>query len=217
MKKILVFFITLLSHAQVSYPIHPLPYYSQDGQDKFLHQTYFQNKKNGTFFEIGAHDGITRSNLYYFEKNLDWKGICVEPHPDRFIELKKNRNCICINGCIFNKIGAKNFLQINGYAEMLSGLTSAYDKKHQKRIDAEIKKFGGEKKTINVSAFTFNQLCKQYNLNHFDIVSIDVEGSEKIILNSIDFNKIIIDFIIVENNYSDNDIRNFLIQKGYIF
>ena len=27
------------------------------------------------------------------ELDLDWKGICVEPHPDAFSRLDKNRNC----------------------------------------------------------------------------------------------------------------------------
>jgi FkbM family methyltransferase len=215
MKKLSLLFLTMICKAQVSYPVSPLPYYSQDGQDRFLHQKFFKNKREGTFFEIGAHDGITRSNLYYFEKNLKWKGICVEPHPDRFNELKKNRNCICINGCIFNNEGTADFLQINGYSEMLSGITVTYDEKHKKRIDSEIKKFGGKKKIIKTPTFTFNQICKKTNFNHFDIVSIDVEGSEKIILKSIDFNEINIDFIIIENNYNGNEIKNFLAKKGY--
>jgi hypothetical protein len=34
--------------------------------------------------EIGAFDGLTMSNTCFFEKELGWKGICVEPNPDTF-------------------------------------------------------------------------------------------------------------------------------------
>jgi hypothetical protein len=37
------------------------------------------NYRNGFYIEMGAHDGIVNSNTYYYEKNLNWKGILVEP------------------------------------------------------------------------------------------------------------------------------------------
>ncbi|MFC9599759.1 FkbM family methyltransferase [Peribacillus butanolivorans] len=41
--------------------------------------------------DIGAQDGITFSNSYFFEKHKDWKGICAEPLPEVFELLRKNR------------------------------------------------------------------------------------------------------------------------------
>ena len=41
-------------------------YYSQYGQDKFLTEFLFKNKKNGIFVDIGANDGISFSNSYFF-------------------------------------------------------------------------------------------------------------------------------------------------------
>ena len=49
------------------------------------------NFKNGFYIEIGAHDGIINSNTYYYEKNLNWRGILVEPS-NYFENLKKNRS-----------------------------------------------------------------------------------------------------------------------------
>ena len=56
-------------------------YYSQFKQDQFLNEVLFNNKKNGFFIDIGAHDGVTISNTLFFEKQNDWKGICIEPNP----------------------------------------------------------------------------------------------------------------------------------------
>src|SRR3972149_7086762 len=74
-------------------------YYSQYQQDKWLYENIFKNNTNGFFVDIGASDGIKFSNTYFFEKMLGWNGVCVEPLPDIYKRLIKNRNCICINGC----------------------------------------------------------------------------------------------------------------------
>jgi hypothetical protein len=45
-------------------------FYSQSGQDKFINNLFFRNKRNGFFVEIGAYNGIDGSNCYFFEKFL---------------------------------------------------------------------------------------------------------------------------------------------------
>jgi len=52
---------------------------SQLGQDKFVIEKIFNNKKNGTFVEVGAHDGVHLSNTVSLEKFFSWSGVCVEP------------------------------------------------------------------------------------------------------------------------------------------
>ena len=39
----------------------------------------YLNYPNGFFIECGANDGVNQSNTWYFEKNLNWKGILIEP------------------------------------------------------------------------------------------------------------------------------------------
>ncbi len=62
--------LTILSKEEYHLPFYP-PYYSQCGQDKYLHERVFLKKKISVFVEIGAHDGIIRSNTCFFEKNLE--------------------------------------------------------------------------------------------------------------------------------------------------
>ena len=54
-----------------------------------MYENYFLNKPEGFFLDIGAHDGVTGSNTFFFEK-LGWDGICLEPIPSVFDKLKKN-------------------------------------------------------------------------------------------------------------------------------
>lgn len=214
------FLLLLLSNSLFSnyklkfYP----PYYSQCGQDKFVNEKIFKNKKNGVFVEVGAHDGRSYSNTLFFEERLGWKGICIEPNPIIFQKLIKNRNCICVQCALSNFIGTQKFLLVTGYAEMLSGLVDEYDSRHPARIDSEIKKFGGSKKIVDTNVFTLNSICDTYDIKHIDFLSIDTEGSEESIIKSIDFDKLTIDVIMVEDNYNSSQVvKNYLSSKGFYF
>jgi FkbM family methyltransferase len=198
------------------------PYYSQCGQDKFLNEQIFKDKRNGFFVEIGAHDGIGYSNTYYFEK-LGWKGICIEPHPEVFNKLKLNRSCTCLQLCVSNVNGQVDFLKVNGhfdeireYPEMLSGIYQSYDPKHLLRVEKEIKAFGGSVEHIKVESSTLRDIFKDHNVHYVDFLSIDTEGNEYDILTSIDFSKVTIKTIAVEVNFKSTKIYDFLTSRGYV-
>jgi hypothetical protein len=104
------------------------------------------------------------------------------------------------------------FVDIEGWAECLSGIEDSYDPAHIQRIDAEIRAHGGSKRTIEVKNYRFNDIIGQ---THIDYVSLDTEGSEMEILESIDFEKYQIDCFSIENNYEDQRIAAFMRSHGY--
>ena len=63
-----------------------------------------------------------------------------------------------------------------------------------------------------------NTICDEYNINHINYLSIDVEGAEFEVIKSINFDKIFIDIIEFENNYDDTSgpIIQYLENKNYI-
>jgi hypothetical protein len=81
---------------QISEIISGVEFIGQELQDMYAY-LYFKGKKDGFFIDIGAYDGITISNTYALEK-IGWKGICVEPVPEIYDRLIKNRKCECIKG-----------------------------------------------------------------------------------------------------------------------
>lgn len=188
-------------------------YFSQYGQDIIVSEHFKKNK--GFFLDIGAHDGISLNNTYYFEKVLNWEGIAFEPNPEVYKRLIKNRKCECINACISEKSGEIEFLLINGYSEMLSGIQSKYNSSHMKRIKREIKIHGGEIKKIFTSCCRVNEILNARKIKNVDIISIDTEGGEFEIINSIDFSKINFKAIVIENNYSDYRIWQKLINEDF--
>lgn len=190
-------------------------FYSQYQQDQYVYENFFKNKRNGVFVDIGAHDGITLSNTYFFEKTMGWTGICIEPIPEIYNRLKANRNCLCIQGCIYANRENVPFLKISGWAEMLSGIIENYDPQHWKRVQWEISQNGGHSEIINVKCYDLTQLLLENKIYHVDYLSIDTEGGEFGILKSIDFSCIDIDVIEVENNGFREPFKEFLEPLGY--
>ena len=189
-------------------------YNSQIGQDKFVDE-YFNKKESGFFIEVGAHDGVTCSNTLFFEKYRNWKGICIEPGLEEFKLLCENRSSINLDCCVSNYDGESDFCYISGYSNMLSGLDEDYSREHLDRIDSEIRQHGGQVVKIKIPVFKLQTILDKYNITEVDYCSIDTEGSELKVIQSIDFNKTKFKLFSIENNYNDTQIQHYLETKGF--
>lgn len=196
-------------------------YYGQVMQDKYLNEQVFRDKKHGVFVDVGAHDGISISNTYFFESELDWHGICLEPYPEFYEKLAKNRKCVCLPVCAGKETGITKFLKIhcpkNPYVEMLSGMLNNYNAAHLKRIEISLKKYGGYSEIIDLPVRTLTDILHEHNIITVDFLSIDVEGGELDVILGLDFSQFTIRYILIENNYKNEfkPIQNILEMHGY--
>src|SRR2546426_6776147 len=90
---------------------HPR-YYSQHSQDRFIDNFLLYGKREGVFVDVGAYDGVALSNTYYFEKELGWTGICIEPNPIAYESLVKNRKCLSLNCGVGGREALLEFLKL---------------------------------------------------------------------------------------------------------
>jgi FkbM family methyltransferase len=191
---------------------------SQLGQDKIVDE-YLHGKRNGVFVDIGAYDGVTFSNTLMLERERGWTGVCIEPLPDIFAELQKNRRCICVQACIGDREKPEvEFLAVQSEAartRMLSGVLSEYDPRHLARVDVELNEFGGSKCVILAPMRRLHAVLHEHGIGNVDYLSIDTEGSELLILRSTILSVIGNPCITVENNYNDPSIDAVLRNQGY--
>ena len=193
-------------------------YYSQYGQDEWLYENYFKDQKEGVFLEIGADDGVDKSNTKFFEESLGWSGLCIEPSPKRYELLRKNRTCACEKVAVSDSIGTVEFLDIEGWGKGLSGIVENYHDLHSKRIQHEITHPENKgSQVITVETDLLNNVLEKHGIFNVDFCTIDTEGSEFEILSAFDFDKFKIRILLIENNYRDSSVRNLLISKGYKF
>jgi FkbM family methyltransferase len=168
-------------------------------------------KRDGFFVEFGATNGVTLSNSYLLEKELNWKGILAEPAKDWHKDLPKNRTAAIDFRCVWSKTGEQLEFIETPYGE-LSTIASFSEVDGNKGGRAEGKKYMVETVSLN-DLLAFHKAPK-----NMDFLSIDTEGSELEILSAFDFNKYSFDIMCVEHNYTEarEKLRALLESKGYV-
>jgi len=189
---------------------------SQLAQDIFV-VANTEIKENNFFVEFGATDGITISNTFLLEKELNWNGILIEPASIWHESLEKNRNCIIDKRAIFSISGeTMKFLVVENNKRAEPGLSSL--KKFANNGDwASNIRLKNSREEI-VETISLNDLLDFYNAPKLiDYISIDTEGSELDIIKHFDFKKRTINIISIEHNYHKNrdKIHSKLTKEGY--
>jgi len=178
--------------------------------DEDVYKRVIGDKCNGVFLDIGANDGVTYSNSFFFEESLQWRGICVEPNPLTFEKLKKNRpDCINYNIGAGEKPETLTFIK-GGEDGMLSGFKKSNI--HIGRMEQEYKNGVAPKpEEIEVKVITIKEILNSNNINYVDFMNLDCEGHELDVVKGMDFQNHFVKYILSENP----DVGHFLISKGY--
>jgi len=186
--------------------------YSQIGQDIKVLQ-FYNYKKNGYYVEIGASNGITFSNTYLLATRYHWKGICVEPLPQQFEKLCKNRpKAICYNQPVYDESNKEVIFDIANNSDMLSGISY--------NIDCHIDLVNSNKTQLTLTTISLNDLLdKSHAPNFIEYLSLDTEGSEFEILKSNNYDEYNFGLIHLEHNFIEpkrTQMHDFLLDHGYI-
>ena len=194
-------------------------YFSQFNQDQIIN-TFLGNKNDGVFVDIGAYDGITFSNSYFFEKSKNWTGFCFEPNPIIFKKLAEIRNSTLINGGVSINDDELTYKRFSGSQEleMLSGFSDFFSEEQLLRIENELKKEkDSNTEVIKVKTYSLDKYLNQKGITKVDYCSIDTEGGEFEILKTIDFNKIYFSTLSIEDNYNSHEVIDYMRNKGFEF
>jgi FkbM family methyltransferase len=166
-------------------------------------------KRAGFFVEFGAADGKFLSNTYLLETKFGWNGILAEPSKSWHDRLAKNRECVIERRCVWTATGEK--LKFSESSSNDISTISAF-----KDIDSNDRSHSIE---YDVETISLNDLLETNNApKAFDYLSIDTEGSELTILESLDFAKWNPAIITVEHNFTParQEIFSLLSSRGYM-
>lgn len=186
-------------------------FFSQCGQDRFV-SMLFEDKSEGFFLDIGANHPTHINNTFFFEKK-GWKGLAFEPLSGCCDEWKKQRKTPCLNIAL----GAENkevlFQEISeDYLSRKSEIQSGAS------VEASITDGTSVVKEYMVQQRKLQDVLDEYGISEVDYVSLDVEGAEIEILESIDFNKTLFKVFSVENEDDLETvyrIRRFFYENGF--
>lgn len=185
-------------------------YYGQFETDKIIEE-YFPNEKCGTCIEVGAYDGIKGSNTKYFD-DLGWYSICIEPNPEIYKQLIKNRQFTLNYACVGPNNKENKLKIITLRSGIQSSLTSL---KLDNRLVNDYGKDIVKANTVDVNCITLNEVVSELQLDNIDFISIDTEGTELDVIMGLDLKIYRPKLLVIENNYEDLNIRSHMEQYGY--
>jgi FkbM family methyltransferase len=174
-----------------------------------LKELKFGDKLN--ILEFGGGDSVSDSPSYIFEKYYKANVYLLEPILESYTKLKSSRPRATIFNLAVGLEKNKNILFSVTETSTLSGYAQFFDQKLNSR-----RKIIRE---INLNSLTFSQIMDRYfHQIVFNLVIIDTEGSELEILKTIDFQRFMLQNILVEHNFTDkrDQIYDFLSTKNYV-
>jgi FkbM family methyltransferase len=199
---------------------------SQSNEDVWLDEHIFSKlPKNelygGTFIEMGALDGLFLSNSYYFEKKYDWRGLLVEGQPLNQLALKNNEhirsNCAIFNTaiCNYRSDGDINTVTFTADGGAIGTTLNSTNEKFLSKWHRDYKK----QKHIVEHCVPLQPILEVTGFLDIDLFSLDVEGAELLILQTLNFEVLNFRVIVVENDgndkVKDQGVRNLLLGNGY--
>jgi len=161
----------------------PKKSFSQCGEDMIVDFIFKAlHIKEISYLDIGAHHPHHLSNTYHFY--LDGhKGVCIEPDPTACKLIKRKRpKDVCLN----IGIGVSSVQEANFYV-MSSPTLNTFSLEDAERYQ----NFGHQKieKVLKIPLLPINDILAEYFNGAPHFVSLDVEGLDLPILQSIDFSR----------------------------
>lgn len=173
---------------------------------------FLGNKTGGFFVEGGAGDGYTLSNTFYMEKQLKWNGLLIEANRKFFTQiLARKRQAYATPVCI----SAKPYpTVVSFYEDGIAG--GIYGDVISKMNDIPL---SDKSYLVNVQCFPLYSILLAVGRTTLDYFSVDVEGNESQILESVPWHRVDIKALTVEvtsrRRAVVDSLIQFMVKKGY--
>ncbi len=186
--------------------------YAQNFEDVMLNRV-FCDIKEGFYIDVGANDPVEDSVTKHFYDN-GWTGINIEPLQIHHQELQKQRpKDINLKVAISNEEGELDFWESE---------TRGWSTASKESIELHQEE-NNKGKIVKVPCTTLQKICDKYVKGEIHFLKIDVEGLEKLVLESNNWLKYRPWIVVVEATLPNSQIENYdsweciLQEKDYTF
>ena len=142
--------------------------------------------------EMGALDGVRGSNTYMFDVGLGWTGTLIEATPSDYASIAQNRpNTQHFNAAVCSSAGVVHAVEGRGEVD---GIWEFMDEQFRKQFHAGF----NVNDLHEVPCRPLDAILAKAGIPFYDLFSLDVEGAEYSVLETVDFSKVAFGVIVVE-------------------
>ena len=158
--------------------------------------------RRGSFVEIGALDGLDKSNTALLERCFGWQGLLIEGNPHNFAQLQrsgraavKRHSAVCAAPEDGGPAQRMVSFTLGGgmVAAQLDAMSVSYSRQWAK--------YNQPWRSVSVPCAPLGALMTEAGLARANFLSLDVEGAEPIVLGTVDPSRF--DVVVVERDEHD--------------
>ena len=161
-----------------------LSFKSQYSQDWFLYSALFRNTTRGSFVDLAAAWPEKLSNTFFFESCLGFHGLLIDSDEAKAQTLRERRRNPVECTCIVDVPGIKRVSTGNSGKTGIVGYADSTES------------------TREMSCVTLTELLLKHKMYQVDFMSLDVEGSEPLVMEGLDLQQIRIDVLVIETSHN---------------
>jgi FkbM family methyltransferase len=155
------------------------PDHYSEREEEWLIRDYFQDRRGGTFVDVGANHYKAASKTYYLESKLGWSGLAVEPQREFADEYKKYRpRTRFLPFFVSDRSNHTARLFLRGRKDQVASSDEAF-----------VRTFGAPEEVREVPTMTLDDLLDAEKIKRIDFLSMDIELHEPKALQGFDIGR----------------------------
>ena len=187
--------------------------------DLIIQRRFFPEQRSGIFVDIGAArpDYLSISALY---RSMGWRVIAIEPNPV-FCDLHRQKGYEVLQyACGDHDEDNVDFFVVDSHGAQYANGEVSYESFSSLGIKDSYAalKHNLDKRKIQVNLRRLDTILKTHapDVEHLDILSVDVEGWELEVLRGLSTEKYRPQVMVIENLFNAKEYRDYMKSIGYI-
>jgi FkbM family methyltransferase len=140
---------------------------NSEHEEEWIIRDFFDDRRNGTFVDVGANDYRIGSNTYYLETALGWSGLAIEPQQQYAAGYTRYRPRSRFLPLFVSDVSDT---EVSMYYVPGNPMVTSQEKWWVDRL--------GTAKEMKAPTVTMNDLLTREHVDHFDFLSMDIELAE---------------------------------------
>ena len=167
---------------------------------------FFQDRRAGTFLDVGANSYKIDSTTYTLDVMLGWSGVAVEPQPEFAADYKRFRpRTTFVQAFASDKTGTATLYVPRGGSALASG-----DPNYVPSAPLG-------KATMQVPMLTLDAILENAGIHRIDFVSMDIENAEPVALKGFTIERYAPELVCIESHIAVRQaILNYFAEHGYV-